>query len=101
MKQCIKCEIQEINKLKKMEYIRDYFFRRNKTGNFLSNIKSLSNIICKMIPKDQEELLFDVEHCLKFSYPIEEWNKTNLEVSDIIIDTFYDFCKSVTDGIME
>ena len=96
--------LQFVSQCKKKEYIYDYF-RRMNSNLFYKNscepsLNELSKIILATIPKDEEKELRKLFNCLHYDHIIikDVIAKTH---SIVIVDTLYDFCKSVDLSIAE
>jgi hypothetical protein len=88
-----------ISQCKKKEYIYEYFQRMSSNVFFNKNnsrpfIPELGQIISKTIPKHEERELQILMNNLEYDH-IRNKEILALTHSLIIIDTLYDFCKSV------
>ena len=97
--------IQFLTQCKKKEYIYDFFQRMSSNVFFSKNIYppflfELGHIIFETIPKDEEQQLHILMNRLEYDDPLNREYLARTR-SIVIIDTLYDFCKSVDIGIAE
>ena len=97
--------IQFISQCKKKAYIYDYFQRMSSNVYFSKNnsrpfVIELGNVIFETIPMHEERELRILMNNLEYDDPLnrEYLARTN---SIVIIDTLYNFCKSVDTEIAE
>ena len=91
--------IKFINQCKKKEYIYDYFQRMSSNVFFIKNnsrpcLIELRQIIIESIPKDEERQLRLLMNNLEYDH-IRIKDILIVTHSVFIIDTLYDYCKSV------
>lgn len=91
--------IKFINQCKKKEYIYDYFQRMSSNVFFIKNnsrpcLIELRQIIIESIPKDEERQLRLLMNNLEYGL-IRIPDILIMTHSIFIIDTLYDYCKSV------
>ena len=97
--------IQFLTQCKKKEYIYDFFQRMSSNVFFSKNnyrpfLFELRHIIFETIPKDEEQQLDILMNRLEYDDPLNREYLARTR-SIVIIDTLYDFCKSVDTGIAE
>ena len=99
MKEFKKRTIRFITQCKKKEYIYDYFQRMSSNVFFIKNnsrpcLIELHQIIIESIPKDEERQLRLLMNNLEYDH-IRNKDILTMTHSIFIIDTLYDYCKSV------
>ena len=99
MKEFKKRTIRFITQCKKKEYIYDYFQRMSSNVFFIKNnsrpcLIELRQIIIESIPKDEERQLRLLMNNLEYDH-IRNKDILIMTHSIFIIDTLYDYCKSV------